>query len=301
MELNPSWVMVFKMVAESGSMSGGARALGLRQPTVSAHINSLERALGVPLLVRGHSGVTVTEAGRDLLAHANAMAHHLEAIAIEAQETRGLRRGNVRLAAFASALATLVPPAWARLRAGVGAGVDLTLSEADPVAALALLEAGKVDLSVVYQHLGDLSQVDLSGYFNLPLFEDDVCLVLSAQHRLASSERLVLADLADEDWVFGHSACHDHLVGLCARAGFKPRVRHESDDYVVTQELVAQIGAVSALTRSCLAAHVNPAVVARAFPEFSTHRVLAVCRPGTQRVAAVKAMLQALREQAQRR
>jgi Transcriptional regulator len=61
----------FVAVAEEGSMSAAARRLHLSQPALSQTISALERELGVELLVRTSTGVTITEAGMTLLgAHA---------------------------------------------------------------------------------------------------------------------------------------------------------------------------------------------------------------------------------------
>ena len=293
MELNPRWILAFRAIAEAGSISGGARTLGLTQPTATVHLDALESTLGVRLLTRQHTGVTLTEAGSAILSHADVIADHLDAIADQASRLRSHRLEAVRVAAFTAAIGTFLPGAWARLRAS-NADIDLALAPANPADALALLDRDETDVAIVFQHEGDPHAVDLSDYTSVPLADYEMRLVLPAGHRLATVERLTLPELMDEDWVIGFSTCHDHFVDLCHEAGFEPRIRHESDDFTVTQEMVAEGLAVSALTRCCLTMHANPGTVTRPLPELSSHRVYAVCRPGVERRPPVRALLKAL-------
>ena len=66
-------VRAFLATAEEGSFSGAARVLKTTQPTIGRQIGALEAALGVTLVERSVRGLTLTEAGRDLLDHVRAM------------------------------------------------------------------------------------------------------------------------------------------------------------------------------------------------------------------------------------
>ena len=72
--MDPRRLLVFREVARTGSLGGAARALGWTQPAVSQHVRRLEADAGTPLVVRAGRGVTLTEAGRVLLRHAEAVA-----------------------------------------------------------------------------------------------------------------------------------------------------------------------------------------------------------------------------------
>ena len=73
-QLDWSHLQSFVAVAEHGSLSAAARATGGSQPTLSRHIALLETALGARLFDRTKAGVSLTEKGGDVLAHAKAMA-----------------------------------------------------------------------------------------------------------------------------------------------------------------------------------------------------------------------------------
>jgi DNA-binding transcriptional LysR family regulator len=73
---SPTWdgFRVLLAVAEKGSFSAGARALGISQPTAGRQIEALEQALGARLLVRRSRGVVPTPAGEGVVAEASRMA-----------------------------------------------------------------------------------------------------------------------------------------------------------------------------------------------------------------------------------
>src|SRR3954464_1719463 len=129
--MDPRRLLIFRTVARAGSISAAARELGWTQPAVSQHLRALERAAGCALLLRGAGGVELTEPGRVLLARADALAVQLHMAEEELAELTALRRGRVRLAAYPSAAATLVPRAVAGLRAR-HPDIDVELTEAEP-------------------------------------------------------------------------------------------------------------------------------------------------------------------------
>ncbi|MGC5165608.1 LysR family transcriptional regulator [Luteimicrobium sp. DT211] len=289
--LDPRRLLILRAVAQAGSISAGARALGWTQPAVSQHLQALERSARTPLVLRHSGGVTLTEAGRAAVVHADAIAAHLDAAAREVGELAALGAGTVRLAAFPSALAVLVPPALERL--ATATGVEVRLVEAEPPEAVELVRAGEVDVALTFGYAESPGvPADLEG---LALGVDPVDVVLPAAHPAADRSALRLVDLADDDWVAGCVRCREHLVASAAAAGFVPRVRHETDDYVVVQQLVARGLAVAALPRTALEAYRHPDVTTRAVEGLDGRSLHAVHRAGVERVPAVAALLGALR------
>lgn len=284
--MDPRRVLIFRTVVRCGSISGGARELGWTQPAVSQHLRALERSVGTPLLLRGAGGVETTEAGVALLAHADAMAAHLEAAAGEVADLASARSGTARLASFPSGSAVLVPRALARLAAAYP-GVDVRLTEAEPPEAIDLVRAGEVDLALVFGY--DEQRAD-DALVHVPLADDPVRLVQPA----GSTAVTDLAKLADRPWVAGCERCRRHLVACCEEAGFTPTIRHVTDDYVVVQSLVALGLAVSVLPETALTAFRHPDVVVGDVPGLGSRRIDVVHRRGMDRVPAVAALVAAL-------
>ena len=77
--MDPRRLLVFREVARAGSLTAAARALGWTQPAVSQHLAALERSVGLPLVLRGPTGTSLTEAGEVLLRRADAVAAELHA------------------------------------------------------------------------------------------------------------------------------------------------------------------------------------------------------------------------------
>ncbi len=119
----------FIAVAEQGSLSGAARALGLTQPTVSRHVDLLEEAVGAPLFLRSPQGMGLGDLGHELLPEARAMAAAAAALERTASAPTGALRGIVRLTASEVVGAEILPGVLAPLIAAhSGLEVELVLS-----------------------------------------------------------------------------------------------------------------------------------------------------------------------------
>jgi DNA-binding transcriptional LysR family regulator len=283
--------MIFRTVVRAGALGAAARELGWTQPAVSQHLRQLEREAGCTLLLRGPRGVTPTEAGALLVARADAIAAQLAMAEEELAGVAALRRGRVRLAAFPSASATLVPRALARLGRH-SPGIDIALTEAEPPEALALLADGQVDLALVfgYREAPVPAAAELCW---VPLGREPVRLVLPAG-RADGGTRVTLGELAEEPWIAGCERCRAHLVHLCAQAGFVPNIRHVTDDYVVVQNLVAAGLGIALLPRSALDAYRHPDLDVRPLRPASYRHLGVIHRAGAETVPAVRALLEAL-------
>lgn len=277
---------VLAAVARTGSVTAAARELHYAQPSVSHHLARLEAEAGIALLQRAGRGVRLTEAGRLLAARAEEILGRVEGARRELDALVGLRAGRARLAAFPSALATLVPAAVAGLRAA-HPGLGVGLVEAEPPEAIAALQAGDVDVVLVFRHTDAPNArpgADLSRFEVTVVHSEPIALVRRTTDATpdgpdASSRSgdvpPPLADLRDAAWIAGCERCRADLVARCATAGFAPRIAFETDDYVAVQALVASGAGVSLLPSLALRAHRNPDVVAQPLPG-ATREVLAL-------------------------
>ncbi|MGL5810108.1 MAG: LysR substrate-binding domain-containing protein, partial [Nocardioides sp.] len=204
-----------------------------------------------------------------------------------------LRRGRVRLIAFPSAVATIVPEALRRLRLAQP-GIDVSLAEAEPPEAVTALREDNADLALTFAY--DEPR-DVHGEIVwLPVITEPVDLVLPATHPAAVSRRLTLAVLADETWIGGCVRCRAHLVERCRAAGFEPRLSHATDDYVAVQALVGAGLGVSLLPRSALTAYRHHGVEVRTSTLFGTRRIGLAYRHGADQVPATGAAMRQLIE-----
>jgi len=149
--LDVTRLRVLVAVARYGSVTAAARALNYAQPSVSHHLARLEAETGTKLIQRAGRGIRLTDAGRLLAERGAEVIGRLDAAESELAAYTGLRAGRLRLAAFPSALGTIVPAAAAMLR-GHSESVDLRLTEAEPPEALRMLRAGYVDVALVFRY-----------------------------------------------------------------------------------------------------------------------------------------------------
>ncbi len=106
----------FLVTAEEGSFSAAARALRMAQPTVGRQVAALEEELGVALFERVGSGLELTAAGLDLLAHVRSMGEAATRLSLGATGQATAVEGHVCITASELISAFLLPPVVARLR-----------------------------------------------------------------------------------------------------------------------------------------------------------------------------------------
>jgi len=270
---------VFVEVAKSGSFSAAAEALSYTQSAVSQQIAALEAETGVTLIERLPRGVRLTTAGEALLTHAEGILGRLSAAEAEMEAIAGLRGGQLRMASFPTAGATLMPLAIAMFRAQ-HPEVELTLAEGEPEEIAPRLFAGEFDLALLFEFEGT-SESLVTDLIRQPLFEDPMFLAVPADHPLANRRTLRLADLRAEAWIqtSSSSPCARHVVRCCHAAGFDPIVSFESDDYQTVQGLVAA-GVGVALIPKLAVASARDDIAIRALSPYSPVRHVIPGREG---------------------
>jgi DNA-binding transcriptional LysR family regulator len=242
----------------TGTVSAAAAQLHFGQPTISHHLKRLEIETGSVLLQRVGRGVRLTPDGERLARRGEEILALLGRAEAELTASTSLQAGRVRLAAFPSAAATLVPDAVALLGQR-HPGLALDLIEAEPPEAAAMLRAGTADIALTFAYPG---QSEPDGVAAVTVYEDPLYLVAPASLD-PGAEPVDLARFANTRWVTGCERCRSELLALCSDAGFTPEIAFASDDYVAVQSLVASGLGVSVLPGLALRAHRNPDVVRR--------------------------------------
>src|SRR5512142_948196 len=107
---------IFREVVAGGSFTAAAGALGITQPAVSQQIAKLEQEIGAPLLDRSGRGVRLTRPGQVLLGHTERILDQLTQAGRELAAAIEHGGEELRMVAFPSAAATVVPPVVAAFR-----------------------------------------------------------------------------------------------------------------------------------------------------------------------------------------
>ena len=224
-------------IADHGSLSRAAAALGVTQPTVSRRLAALEAELGEPLFGRAVEGTTLTAFGERFLEPARRMAACAADVARAAAAADDRPRGVVRLTAPPGVAAELVAPMAARVRA------VLPEVELEVVATVDYLDLNRQDaeLALRVQPLGR------------PDARRALVAVASVEHGVAAYATAAYArtlprgyGFADVAWI-AWPRSHAHLAPnpqLAARVpGFRPAFA--SDDFLVQLRAAeAGVGAI---------------------------------------------------------
>ncbi len=231
--MDPRRVLTFRSVAHHRSFSAAARALALSQPSVSNQVGALERELGARLLVREPGGLRLTPEGEILLTHADAIAERFQLAGAQIDAVAHDRRVRLRIGAFPTALAGLVPAAIGRLR------------ERHPDVKVSVDEGGD-----------DLPERVRTGELHLALGFDDTArprdlppdlerrdllrerfmVALPPGHPLAQRPAVRLADLARDDWTV--AVTDGLIVRACHAAGFTPNLVSITHDQLAIRALI---------------------------------------------------------------
>jgi DNA-binding transcriptional LysR family regulator len=280
---------VLREVAACGSFSAAAESLSFTQSAVSQQVAALERECATKLLERGPRGVRLTEAGRALVEHADAILARIEDAEQELAAIAGLRGGRLRLATFQSAGATIVPRALGEFhRRHPEVELIVKLEEED---ARGVLQAGEVDIALVmdFPHTPLLApDLELT-----PLLEDPYDVILPDDHPLAARTEVALEELADERFVvhpYG-MGCREGTVAACRAEGFEPKVAIECDENDQVQAFVGTGLGVGVYPRLALA-NARPGVAIRPVAgEVPIRRIFAATLAEGYRSPASEAML----------
>ncbi|KOU28637.1 peptidase [Streptomyces sp. WM6372] len=243
MQLELRHLQAVCQIAESGSLGGAARRLGVSQPALSAQLRRIERVTGGELFVRGRSGVEPTPLGQFVLAKARRVLTEMETLGAE---TRAMATdAPLRLGCI---LLVLIDGLLARTDL-VLSGREITVDVEHSVTALVrMLGAGRYDV-VLYGEVNDHEVALPQGTLARTLVpKEPFCIRMSTRHPLAGREVLDLAELAGEQWmtlVEDDDGGPEALVEACAKAGFAPSLRHRITDRKMRHDLVAAGRAIS--------------------------------------------------------
>jgi DNA-binding transcriptional LysR family regulator len=283
---------VFVVVARTGSITRAAQQLSYTQSAVSRQIAALEADAGSVLFDRLPRGVALTEAGRSLLPHAESVLDRLASARRDLAAVRGLASGRLRVGAFPTAVAALVPRALAAFREA-HPDVDLSLVEGLTPGLLERLDAGDADVAVVStppdRPLDD-RRFDLHH-----LIDERLLVAVPRGHRLARRRTVGISELAEDSFIAGSATAEQTLLRATLPTGFQPRVD------IVAAEWTGKLGCVAA----GLGVALVPALAIRATPpdiallrlrskDATVRRVLAATVAGRSRPPAVSAFLDEL-------
>jgi LysR family transcriptional regulator, transcription activator of glutamate synthase operon len=219
----------------------------IAQPALSQQIRRLEQEVGLPLVERTTRRVTVTEAGRALVARARRILAEVDAATAEMQAFTGVRTGHVTVGAMHTMGPVDVSLALAMFHQR-HPGVELTVREQSSEELAEMLRDDMLDLAF----LSVTERIESHGLALRQLVSEELAVVLPHRHPLAMRDTVSMAELEPEQFIsFREGSRLRELLVLAGRhAGFEPQIKLESNESERIKRLVARDMGVAILPRS---------------------------------------------------
>lgn len=229
---------LLRAIAESGSFTAAAVALGYTQSAVSRQMAVLERAADARLFERQAGGVRLTAAGLTLLRHASAALDEVDRAAqvLQGADPDG---GTARLGIFTSVGAVLVPEALGLMRRR-RSDVQVVTREGSTPALVRSLRASTLDLAVISARPPYPAPDDQDPPLELDvLLEGDLLVAVPALGDLGRDGSVSLADLQDATWISNPQTPNEPGLGVWPALPRRPTIGHQARDWLTKLALVA--------------------------------------------------------------
>jgi DNA-binding transcriptional LysR family regulator len=233
----------FVQVANQHSFSRAAEALFLTQPSVTARIQALERDLGERLFERSGRGVRLTEVGACFLPHAERVLQALNAGRDAIDSLRNLQSGTLILASATTVSTYILPGLLKTFRSRFPrVEVSVRTGRSEQVLQMLLSDEAQVGLVRAVYH----QDIETKG-----LIEDELVLVVQADHELADIGSVTVEQMGNHPFIFfDHSSSYYSLAqGLFRQHGVVPRTQMELDSMEATKKMVEEGLGIALLPR----------------------------------------------------
>lgn len=224
----------FIAAGEAGSIRHASEKLSISQPSISTAIAHLEQELGVQLFIRHHAqGLSLTPAGRRLVAEAKRVIQMAEGLYAAASEVTDQVRGQLTVGAMVT-LAPMIMPELAHGFMSAYPATEIRQFEADHEQLMERLKRAEIDIAITY----DLQIPEDISF--LPLASLPPHILVSAAHPFADREEVSLRELADEPLILlDLPLSREYFFGLFFREGLEPKMYSRSSHQEVVRTMVA--------------------------------------------------------------
>jgi DNA-binding transcriptional LysR family regulator len=233
------------VLAETLHFGRAADRLHVSQPALSKRIRRMEAAIGGPLVVRGYRDVQLTEAGRLLASRSRHLLAESDATVAAAERAARGEAGLLRIGFGIASILGLLPDVVLRFRRA-HPDVQLHMRDMSTPDQINALVSGEIDIGFIRQRTSD-DRLRMRHVLNERL-------VAAAGPHSRWNRRAGLKSLAREPFITisrsRSASLYDHVLSVCAAAGFTPRIVQEADELLTVVSLVRAGLGVSLVPRS---------------------------------------------------
>lgn len=250
-------------VADQCSFTAAARQLRMSQSGVSHAINALEESLGVMLLKRQAQGVELTEIGQCVVEQGRQILQLKAQIRNDTEAVRKRQSGTLRVGSFGvSASRRLLPPLMKSFSRRYP-GVTVLVLEGSDQEVEQWIRDGSVDIGFV--------TLPNEEFDTLYLSQDEMHVLLPANHPLARQSRIRPLDLCSSPFIMSTGGCEPAIRASAQRVKLDVRFRIRDNDTIV--DMVAQQTGISILPTLSLPLTLPDAVVQRPLEHTHTREI----------------------------
>ncbi|KJZ61416.1 LysR family transcriptional regulator [Pseudomonas fluorescens] len=238
---------LFITVAQERNLTRAARIKHLAVSAISKRITELESQVGAPLLIRNARGVELTPAGQSMLFYARQLKQTLEQLDNELGDYATGIKGHVRIHAITSALSQFLPDDVAGFVA-LYPLIKFDIEERVGSAVIRAVADGRADLGII------AVQTAAQGLETLPYRNDELTLVVPADHALASRKSVRFKEVLEHEFVGPHleSSMHTLLTSEAEKLGMALKLRIRISSFDCMCRMVSSGLGVAVLPRSVI-------------------------------------------------
>ncbi|GGF59969.1 LysR family transcriptional regulator [Alteromonas lipolytica] len=222
-----------------GTMQRVSEVMHTSIATVSQQLSLLEEETTLILFEKVGRKVQLTHEGLALVDKVRPVLNQLADIEHSIKDNAEDVQGTVRVAAFTSALEKIVIPATVRV-SSTHPKLQIRLTEMEPESSLSALDTYQFDVAIVaYSEKPHL--LESSHRQVIKLGTDDLKVVVSEQHPLATQKQIHMEQLKDEKWILEPEGTYlrEQTKQLCRQAGFEPNVVNVVQSYLSMHSMIA--------------------------------------------------------------
>lgn len=235
MDMNLQKYLSFVKTVECGSFTKAAELLNYSQSSISRMISDLETEWQVTLLERGVGGVKLTSDGTKLLPYAKSVVVEFEKLQMQVDEINGLQSGLIRIGTFSSVATHWLPNIIKEFQKDYP-NIDYELLLGDYTEIEEWIADGRVDC-------GFLRLPTRPDFETIFLEQDQLMVILPANHRLADCERFPVSALCDDPFMLLEKGAKAEISEIFERRGLTAKVHFTTwDDYAIMSMVESGLG-----------------------------------------------------------